>query len=381
MGPKGTMEQMAISLLKVVASVATVLMTAGSAVASGSSATTSRCEFQFSLEQPIVTELAKLRATVDREQSEGDPARAILLYNSLTAKFKQAQRDGIDTRWMNVIAEELKIESAANDEIKRERTERTRSAEQRSLVIDGSKIVLNPIAPGPFTVIHFNIPQHIEVSEPFQMAATLTTQIVWRKIIESAKKSFPGKYDSLRADPAKFKGDLLPVESVSPVEIESWIEALNELAQIKHPIVSELLPDHQDGDHYRLPKEVEWKFVELVRGQFRDGYFNSLSKDEKKRFAWFRENSDAHTHPVATKEGMNVDGMLFYDLHGNVAEWTHERINGSAGGVEDANGRDRWVCGGSLYSNLVDIGSNRQGYMTDRQTSESVGFRLAKIHP
>lgn len=46
------------------------------------------------------------------------------------------------------------------------------------------------------------------------MAATLTTQLVWRKIAELANQKFPDKYQ-ISADPSNFKGNSLPVESVS----------------------------------------------------------------------------------------------------------------------------------------------------------------------
>lgn len=69
------------------------------------------------------------------------------------------------------------------------------------------------------------------------------------------------------------------------------------------------------GRKYRLPTEAEWEYA-CRAGVLPAGPI--ANKAWLNRHAWFRDNSDEKTHPVATKEP-NAWGL--YDMLGNVAEW------------------------------------------------------------
>jgi formylglycine-generating enzyme required for sulfatase activity len=71
------------------------------------------------------------------------------------------------------------------------------------------------------------------------------------------------------------------------------------------------------GRDFRLPSEAEWEYA--ARAGTTTVY--SFGNDAMRLgdYAWFDENADYQTHPVASKKP-NAWGI--HDVHGNVAEWT-----------------------------------------------------------
>ena len=70
------------------------------------------------------------------------------------------------------------------------------------------------------------------------------------------------------------------------------------------------------GLEVRLPTEAEWKY--LAVGVSDDDYCCDASPETLMDFAWFRDNSEFTTHPVAEKL---PNGFGLFDIHGNAAEW------------------------------------------------------------
>lgn len=70
------------------------------------------------------------------------------------------------------------------------------------------------------------------------------------------------------------------------------------------------------GRRYRLPTEAEWEHA--CRAGSDGAYCFGDDEGALGQFAWYSENAEGRTHPVATK-APNAWGL--YDMHGNVAEW------------------------------------------------------------
>jgi formylglycine-generating enzyme required for sulfatase activity len=90
------------------------------------------------------------------------------------------------------------------------------------------------------------------------------------------------------------------------------------------------------GHKYRLPTEAEWTYACKAGGNGK-GDGQPLDK-----VAWFSDNGDDKTHPIAKKEP-NKWGL--FDTLGNVAEWA---VKADGTGV---------ACGGSFQDEAADVSS------------------------
>jgi formylglycine-generating enzyme required for sulfatase activity len=115
--------------------------------------------------------------------------------------------------------------------------------------------------------------------------------------------------------PSVFKGSQNPVENVS------WNEAIDFCNQLSRKYgFNECYSKSRDGhdllchwesDGYRLPSEAEWEYA--CRAGSKDVPYAELDK-----IAWYKDNSDNHTHEVGKKDP-NAWGL--HDMLGNVWEW------------------------------------------------------------
>ena len=103
-------------------------------------------------------------------------------------------------------------------------------------------------------------------------------------------------------NPSKFKGDDLPVDSISWDDCQSFITKVNA---------------RQSGELIRLPTEAEWEYA-CRAGT--DGDFGGTGNLDE--MGWYKDNSGGKTHPAGEKR---ANDWGFYDMHGNVREWCNDR--------------------------------------------------------
>jgi len=166
--------------------------------------------------------------------------------------------------------------------------------------------------------------------------------------------SWMGKYEVTQAqwqavmgnNPSHFKGENLPVESVSWDDVQGYIQKLNE----------------KTGQSYRLPTEEEW-FTACQAGKSTE-YCGSNNVDE---VAWYNGNSGNTTHSVGQKKP-NAWGL--YDISGNVWEWTSSFYNNEQ--------TQRVVRGGSWDILPEGLRSALRFNIAPNFRSFYLGFRLSR---
>ncbi len=174
----------------------------------------------------------------------------------------------------------------------------------------------------------------VKLTRGFWVAKYECTQVQWETVMGN--------------NPSKFKGDGLPVESVSWNEVQVWLSKMNE----QHPLPA--------GWVWALPTEAQWEYA--CRAGTKEAYSGDLF-----RIAWYGlSSSNGKTFTVGQKK---PNGWGFYDMHGNVSEW-----------CADLHGEfDRVHRGGGWMSIANDCRSaNRDGADSDDR-SDSLGFRVAII--
>jgi formylglycine-generating enzyme required for sulfatase activity len=141
-------------------------------------------------------------------------------------------------------------------------------------------------------------PVHSVCVDGFWMGKYEVTQAQWQKVME--------QYQSY----SSFKGETLPVESVSWDQTQEFLRKLNGQSGQNLPIA---------GGVFRLPTEAEWEYA--CRAGTQTAYSFGDDAGKSGDYAWYHENSDMQTHPVGQKQP-NAFGL--YDMHGNVREWTSD---------------------------------------------------------
>lgn len=154
-------------------------------------------------------------------------------------------------------------------------------------------------------------------------------------------------------NPASFKGDDLPVESVS------WNDALEFCRKLSS----------LTGRKYRLPTEAEWEYAARAGNSTAVGSVDALG--------WCGSNSANRTHPVGQKQA-NAFGL--YDMYGNVWEWTESKYRPypfqATDGREDVQLTDVRVLRGGSWESATRAcrASYRRRVIPDPRSS---GFRVA----
>ncbi|MBQ3364073.1 MAG: SUMF1/EgtB/PvdO family nonheme iron enzyme [Muribaculaceae bacterium] len=190
-------------------------------------------------------------------------------------------------------------------------------------------------------------PVHQVTLSSYYIGQTEVTQELWQAVMGS--------------NPSNYTGDLQrPVEKVSYNDCQLFIAQLNELT----------------GLNFRLPTEAEWEYA--ARGGKKSHNYRYAGSNDINEVAWFTENSDGTTHPVATKK---ANELGIYDMSGNVCEWCGEWFSlypedPQINPVGPETGKSIVHRGGSLQFLEKNCAVTRRNYFSPGIVRSYMGFRL-----
>ena len=190
-------------------------------------------------------------------------------------------------------------------------------------------------------------PVHQVTLSSYYIGQTEVTQELWQAVMGS--------------NPSNYTGDLQrPVEKVSYNDCQLFITQLNDLT----------------GLNFRLPTEAEWEYA--ARGGRKSHNYRYAGSNDIGEVAWFIDNSDGTTHPVATKK---ANELGIYDMSGNVCEWCGEWFSlypedPQINPVGPETGKSIVHRGGSLQFLEKNCAVTRRNYFSPGIVRSYMGFRL-----
>ena len=189
-------------------------------------------------------------------------------------------------------------------------------------------------------------PAHQVTVSRFAIGQTEVTQALWKAVMGN--------------NPSQFKGNNLPVESVSWNDCMNFISKLNNLT----------------GKNFRLPTEAEWEFA--ARGGNKSNHTQYSGSSNINDVAWYDGNSGNKTHLVAQKK---ANELGLYDMSGNVSEWCSDRYGNYSGSAQTNpighnSGANRVNRGGGwgLVAGSCQLSTRNRSH--NGTLSISLGFRL-----
>jgi formylglycine-generating enzyme required for sulfatase activity len=190
------------------------------------------------------------------------------------------------------------------------------------------------------------------ITRPFYLGRCEVTQEAWEKVTG--------------ANPSRFRGARLPVESVSWNDVQAFLKKANAALAGKAVL--------------RLPTEAEWEYA-CRAGSAAPYHFGDDVEKIMKDHAWFEWNAGGKSHPVGEKKP-NAWGI--HDMHGNVWEWCADvyEFGYYAKSPKDdpagpAEGKPRAVRGGAWYNGPGSCRAGNRWGFDPAGATPLYGFRLA----
>ncbi|MCL1946868.1 MAG: formylglycine-generating enzyme family protein [Chitinivibrionia bacterium] len=190
-------------------------------------------------------------------------------------------------------------------------------------------------------------PAHSVTIGDFQIGRHLVTQKLWKAVTGNS--------------PSGFKGDDLPVESVSWDDVQEFLSTLNSIT----------------GKNYRLPTEAEWEFA--ARGGNKSKGYKFSGSNNLGELGWSSDNSGGKTQTVGQKKPNELD---IYDMSGNVFEWCSDWYGPYPSGAAQnpqgpSSGEYRIMRGGSWRGGAKPCRVSNRHSHSPSFFINVVGFRLA----
>jgi len=205
-------------------------------------------------------------------------------------------------------------------------------------------------------------------------------------IYELSQKEYEKATDS---NPSRFRDPKLPVEQLSWYDAVRYCNSLSQQEGLTPAYTitgstGQNVTWNRQANGYRLPTEAEWEYAcragTTTRYNTGDTITSNQANFDGRDYYSSRGEYRGKTTPVGSFEP-NAWGL--YDMHGNVAEWCWDWYNDYPTEAQTdphgpASGTSRIVRGGDWNDSEGEYASNRRSYANPTNTSQGIGFRLAR---
>lgn len=193
------------------------------------------------------------------------------------------------------------------------------------------------------------LPVHQVQLDDYYISKFEVTQKLWKSVMGS--------------NPSNHKGDNLPVECVSWLDVKTFIKRLNDVT----------------GDNYRLPTEAEWEYA--ARGGIHSTDKKYSGSDNLEDHGWYNNAliNFSLTQPVGSKK---PNELGIYDMSGNVLEWCEDKYapysKESVWNPLIIEGKHRVMRGGHKSGMDIYCRVSSRCWREEEHLQDYMGFRLAK---
>ena len=191
----------------------------------------------------------------------------------------------------------------------------------------------------------------VTLTHPFEMMDTHVTQKMWVEVMKYKPDSWPAEVETITMNIDGKNISFTPDKPITNIRWWDAIEFANELSRregLKPAYITDHIQYQIDGgsrydldympikinsesgsiydtEGYRLPTYAEQEFIRTARGAITsDKMFPGINRQNLNDFVWQDGNSGNKAHSVAELKPFVVDGQKFFDLYGNVYEWSHD---------------------------------------------------------
>jgi formylglycine-generating enzyme required for sulfatase activity len=215
-----------------------------------------------------------------------------------------------------------------------------------------------------------------EIRYPFAVALKLVTVAEFKRFRSRAKHA-----------KAVSPGPDTPMNSVSwyaAAAYCNWLSERDHIAKDQWCYEPNAVGEYAEGmrtkanyerlSGYRLPLEAEWEYA--CRAGTVTPWSHGSDEAMLGDYAWYRANSDAKMHRVAT---LKPNGLGLFDVHGNAWQWCQDvYVERASKGRSTATWRV--LRGGSFHDGAgITRTASRRGEEPDNHSSD-VGFRVARTY-
>jgi formylglycine-generating enzyme required for sulfatase activity len=229
-------------------------------------------------------------------------------------------------------------------------------------MLTGIEMTFSFIPPGPFLMgsppgeegRYGNERLHrVALARGFWLGACPVTQAQWGAV--------------LGGNPSGFKGDALPVESVSWDDCQQFCQRLGE----------------RTGKRFRLPTEAEWEYACRAGTTTPFHFGETLSTGQANydgNYTYGKGQKGVYRERTTQPGSVPPNAWGLFDMHGNVFEWCSGRYGGcrsaGVGGPPAGGGTRRVMRGGSWFDRPERCRSAYRYAVEPGRHDDGVGCRV-----